>query len=121
MRLDDGAIEVTGGCRGGGIRKHHRFPRFRRQRRQRHLALQLPADGAYRVSVSCWWPERSGSSTVLVDESNTRPYTVRAGSKSQTWTLQKAATVDLGAGAHTIRVFSRSRGLRIQSVELRRP
>jgi hypothetical protein len=119
MRLDGGSIEVNGAPEKKASESVAGFRDFVAKESSATWRFTLPADGAYRVSVSCWWPDRSGSASVLVDESSTRPYSVRAGSKPQTWTLQKAATVDLGAGAHTIRVFSRSGGLRIQSVELR--
>lgn len=76
--------------------------------------VDLPSDGGYELSVSCWWPERGGSFAVLVDESNTRSYTLRGG-PAQSWTLQKVNSVlRLGAGRHTIRFFGRQPGSRIE-------
>ena len=83
--------------------------------------IDLPADGAYSLTVSAFWPERSGGFTVLVDENNgTRGNSIRPAADCQlfTWTPQKVATHYLGAGSHTIRFIGRSPGTRIDWFEL---
>ncbi len=79
-------------------------------------SIDLPADGEYALWVRCSWPQRSGTLSVLVDESNTRSYSLRppASGSPESWAVQKLnATLYLGAGRHTIRLFSRSAGVRI--------
>jgi hypothetical protein len=74
--------------------------------------IEVPADGRYRLRANCWWPAKSGSFTVLVDESNTRVYALRQGADAL------EAPLDLGKGSHTIRFVGRTPGARLQRIEL---
>jgi hypothetical protein len=83
--------------------------------------IEIPADGAYRLSAVCWWPERAGSITVLVDESNMRDDALHPSKNGPlgSWTTQTLGTpLYLGAGSHTVRIVSRTPGARIDSFEL---
>jgi hypothetical protein len=83
--------------------------------------IEIPADGAYRLSAVCWWPERAGSITVLVDESNMRDEALHPSKDGPlgSWTTVKLGTpLYLGAGSHTVRIVSRTPGARIDSFEL---
>jgi hypothetical protein len=84
--------------------------------------VDLPAEGAYSLTVSAFWQERTGGFTVLVDENNAaRGNSIRPSPETAlfTWTQQKAgAPYYLGAGKHTVRFVSRSPGARIDWFEL---
>jgi hypothetical protein len=83
--------------------------------------IDVPADGAYSLTVACWWPERSGSFAVLVDESNTRSYSLRLALDApvRSWQTQKlGAPLYLGAGSHTVRLIGRTPGARVDWFEL---
>lgn len=82
--------------------------------------IEVPADGAYSLAAACWWPERAGGFAVLVDESNTRNYTLRPSKDTplRSWMLQNLdAPLYLGAGSHTIRFVSWTPGARIDRFE----
>jgi hypothetical protein len=90
--------------------------------------VDLPADGRYDLWVRCRWSSQPGSLGILVDEGNLsledgqrrhrvrRPSDVRSG----TWTEQRWSTrLELGAGQHSIRLYSRAPGLAIDCITLR--
>ena len=90
--------------------------------------VDLPADGRYDLSVRCRWSSRAGSLGILVDEGNLsledgdRRHRVRRPSeaRSGTWIEQRWNTrLDLGAGQHTIRLYSRAPGLAVDCITLR--
>jgi hypothetical protein len=83
--------------------------------------IEIPADGAYLLSAVCWWGERAGGFTVLVDESNMRDLALRPSKDAPlgSWTTEKlAAPLYLGAGSHTVRIVGRTPGARIARFEL---
>jgi len=83
--------------------------------------IEIPADGAYSFTASCWWPGRAGSFTVLVDESNMGTQALHPSQDGplNAWTVAKLATpFYLGAGAHTVRIVGRSPGARLDWFEL---
>ena len=83
--------------------------------------IEIPADGAYLLSAVCWWPQRAGGFTILVDEANMRDLTLRPskGGPLGSWTLEKLAVpLFLGAGSHTMRIVGRTPGARIRRFEL---
>jgi hypothetical protein len=84
-------------------------------------SIQIPADGAYLLSAVCWWPERAGGFTILVDESNMRDLALHPAKDAPlaSWTTEKlAAPLYLGAGSHTVRIVGRTPGARIARFEL---
>jgi hypothetical protein len=90
--------------------------------------VDLPADGRYDLSVRCRWPSYAGSLGILVDEGNLslenggRRHRVRPPSDAPpgTWIEQPWKTrLDLGAGPHSIRLYSRVPGLAIDCITLR--
>jgi hypothetical protein len=83
--------------------------------------IEIPADGAYLLSAVCWWPQRAGGFTVLVDESNMRDLALHPSKDGPlaSWTTEKLATpLYLGAGNHTVRIVGRTPGARIARFEL---
>jgi hypothetical protein len=83
--------------------------------------IEIPADGAYLLSAVCWWPQRAGGFTVLVDEANMRDLALHPSKDGPlaSWTTEMlAAPLYLGAGSHTVRIVSRTPGARIRSFEL---
>ncbi len=83
--------------------------------------LQIPADGVYQLRANCWWSAATGGFTVLVDESNMRSMALRPakGAALSTWTtVTLGQPLELGAGAHTVRLVSRTPGARIDWFEL---
>ena len=83
--------------------------------------IEIPADGAYLLSAVCWWPERTGGFTVLVDESNMGNNVLhpRRDGPPRTWTVEKlGAPLYLGAGSHVVRIVGRTPGARIDWFEL---
>ena len=83
--------------------------------------IEIPADGAYMLSAVCWWPERSGGFTVLVDEANMRDPVLHPPKDGplRTWTIENLGVpLYLGAGTHTVRIVSRTPGARIDRFEL---
>jgi hypothetical protein len=90
--------------------------------------VDLQADGRYDLSVRCRWSSHAGSLGILVDEGNLsledgdRRHRVRRpfGAPSGTWIEQRWKTrLDLGAGQHSIRLFSRAPGLAVDCITLR--
>jgi hypothetical protein len=90
--------------------------------------VDLPADGRYDLSVRCRWSSPTGSLGILVDEGNLslengdrrhrvrRPFEAPSG----TWIEQRWKTrLDLGAGRHSIRLYSRASGLAVDCITLR--
>ncbi len=91
-------------------------------------AVDLPADGRYDLSVRCRWGSEAGSLGILVDEGNLsleeglRRHRVRrpADAPPGTWIEQRWKTrLDLGAGRHSIRLYSRAPGLGVDRITLR--
>jgi hypothetical protein len=83
--------------------------------------IEIPADGAYLLSAVCWWPERAGGFTVLVDENNAGDDLLHPSKDGPlgSWTVEKlAAPLYLGAGSHTVRIVGRTPGARIDRFEL---
>jgi len=83
--------------------------------------IEIPADGAYLLSAVCWWPERAGGFTVLVDESNMRDNVLHPSKDGPlgSWTIAKLGVpLHLGAGSHTVRIVGRTPGARIDRFEL---
>jgi hypothetical protein len=83
--------------------------------------VEIPADGAYQMSAVCWWPERAGGFTVLVDEANLRELTLHPAKDGplKSWTTEKLVIpFFLGAGSHTVRIVGRTPGARIDWFEL---
>ena len=83
--------------------------------------IEIPADGAYLLSAVCWWPQRAGGFTILVDEANMRDLTLRPSKDGplRSWTVEKLAVpLYLGAGSHTVRIVGRTPGARIDRFEL---
>ncbi len=86
--------------------------------------IEIPADGEYRLSATCWWPRRAGSFTILVDENNSEGDTLHPSLDAplSSWTVEKAgSSLYLGAGSHTVRIVGRTPGARIRSFELAPP
>lgn len=90
--------------------------------------VDLPADGRYDLSVRCRWSSQAGSLGILVDEGNLslenegRRHRVRRplDAPSGTWIEQRWNTrLDLGAGHHSIRLYSRVPGLAVDCITLR--
>jgi hypothetical protein len=90
--------------------------------------VDLPADGRYDLSVRCRWSSHAGSMGILVDEGNLslengdRRHRVRRPPEapSGTWIEQRWKTrLDLGAGQHSIRLYSRVPGLAVDWITLR--
>ena len=91
-------------------------------------AVDLPVDGRYELSVRCRWSSRPGSLGILVDEGNLsleggqHRHRVRTPPDAQpgTWIEQPWKTrLDLGAGRHSIRLYSRVHGLAVDRITLR--
>jgi hypothetical protein len=83
--------------------------------------IEIPADGAYLLSAACWWPERTGGFTVLVDENNMRDHVLRPSKNGplRSWTTEKLGVpLHLGVGSHTVRIVGRTPGARIDRFEL---
>jgi hypothetical protein len=90
--------------------------------------VDLPSDGRYDLSVRCRWSSHAGSLGILVDEGNlslengNRRHRVRRPSEAPagTWVEQPWKTrLDLGAGQHSIRLYSRVPGLAVDCITLR--
>jgi hypothetical protein len=90
--------------------------------------VDLPADGRYDLSVRCRWSSHGGSLGILVDEGNLslenngRRHRVRRPLEAPpgTWIEQGWNTrLDLGAGQHSIRLYSRVPGLAVDCITLR--
>jgi hypothetical protein len=91
-------------------------------------AVDLPVDGRYELSVRCRWSSHTGSLGILVDEGNLsleggrRRHRVRTPPEALpgTWIEQRWNTrLDLGAGPHSIRLYSRAPGLAVDRITLR--
>ena len=67
--------------------------------------IEIPADGAYELSVT----GSRGGFGILVDESNTRSLS------------QSGSVLQVGAGPHTVRFFGRQAGARVESFVLAPP
>jgi len=83
--------------------------------------VEIPADGAYLLSALCWWPEREGGFTILVDEDNMRSKALHPSKDGPlgAWTVAKLGVpLYLGAGSHTVRIVGRTPGARIDRFEL---
>jgi hypothetical protein len=83
--------------------------------------IAIPADGAYLLTALCWWPQRAGSFTVLVDENNARDDALRPSQDGPlaAWTAVNLATpLYLGGGSHTVRIVGRTPGARLRRFEL---
>ena len=83
--------------------------------------IEIPADGAYLLRAACWWPERAGGFTILVDEANLRPSVLRPSRDGplRAWTsATMPIPLHLGAGSHTVRIIGRMPGARIGWFEL---
>jgi hypothetical protein len=98
------------------------------QKLSARYAVDLAADGRYDLSVRCRWSSQAGSLGILVDEGNLslenghRRHRVRrpADAPSGTWIEQAWKTrLDLGAGRHSIRLYSRASGLAVDCITLR--
>lgn len=86
--------------------------------------IQVPAGGAYQVWLSRWWEDRSDNLALLVDESHVRIYNMRPDpdARLRSWDLQKLdGTLNLGAGSHTIRIFARTPGARVDRLIIAPP
>jgi hypothetical protein len=90
--------------------------------------VDLPADGRYALSVRCRWSSNAGTLGILVDEGNLsledgqRRHRVRrpAAAPVGIWIEQDWQTkLDLGAGRHSIRLYSRAAGLAVDCITLR--
>jgi len=83
--------------------------------------IQIPADGVYLLSAVCWWPERRGGFTILVDEANMRDEMLRPSKDGalRSWTTETLKDpFYLGVGSHTVRIVGRTPGARIDRFEL---
>jgi hypothetical protein len=98
------------------------------QKLSARYTADLPADGRYDLSVRCRWSSQAGSLGILVDEGNLslenghRRHRVRrpADAPPGTWIEQAWKTrLDLGAGRHSIRLYSRAPGLAVDCITLR--
>ena len=83
--------------------------------------FDLPADGEYGIWLDCWWAQAGGRVVVFVDDSATAsdgyPLGASSGTPLRTWTRrQLGRTVLLGAGSHTIRIFTWMPDVRIGRV-----
>jgi hypothetical protein len=92
-------------------------------------SVDLPADGRYDLSVRCRWASHVGTLGILVDEGSLsledgrRRHRVRkpADAPAGTWIEQHWDTkLDLGAGRHSIRLYSRAPGLAVDFISLQR-
>ncbi|MGZ8652823.1 MAG: hypothetical protein ACXWX5_11715, partial [Actinomycetota bacterium] len=90
--------------------------------------VDLPADGRYDLSVRCRWASHAGSLGVLVDEGllslehGSRRHRIRRPPETPPggWIEQRWNTrLDLGAGEHSIRLYSRAPGLAVDCITLR--
>jgi len=90
--------------------------------------VDLPADGRYDLSVRCRWASQAGSLGILVDEGNLslengyRRHRVRQPPEDAPgeWIEQRWNTrLDLGAGEHSVRLYSRAPGLAVDCITLR--
>lgn len=89
--------------------------------------VALPVDGRYDLSMRCRWSTHGGTLGIVVDEGNLsledgrRRHRVRspAGTPVGTWIEQRWQTkLDLGAGRHFVRLYSRVPGLAIDCITL---
>ncbi|MGA3028680.1 MAG: hypothetical protein ABSF98_28375 [Bryobacteraceae bacterium] len=83
--------------------------------------IEIPADGAYLLSAVCWWLERAGNFTFLVDENNAGGNVLQPSKDGPLshWTVEKLGVpLYLGAGSHTVRIVGRTPGARIDRFEL---
>ena len=90
--------------------------------------VDLPSDGRYELSVRCRWSSPAGTLGIVVDEGNLsledgqRRHRVRRPSHASpdAWIEQRWDTrLDLGAGLHSIRLYSRAPGLAVDCITLR--